>query len=164
MIILSSICLWNSWKTSLRGLSWIIFLRGTLLKLWVSIEMRFYPMKLSFGSIFSIRMHRVILCHGKLFFTPDSLFLVEVWNSNLCPSRGKLWLSYHSSFCTSCRTALCFFLVSSNEISVLRFSSSAKSVVGAILRLNLSPSLQSSFLCETLPWITRLDSQSILEW
>ena len=57
-----------------------------------------------------------------------------------------------------------FFLVLSYRVSVLRSNSSAKSVVGAILGLNRKPSLWSRILCGTQPSITRLGSQSILEW
>ena len=56
------------------------------------------------------------------------------------------------------------FLVLSYSILVLRSNSSAKSVVGGALGLNRNPSLWSRILCGTLPWNTRLGSQSILEW
>ena len=57
-----------------------------------------------------------------------------------------------------------FSMVLSYRILVLRSSSSAKSVVGAALGLNRNPSLWSRIMCGSLPWNTRLGSQSILEW
>ena len=56
------------------------------------------------------------------------------------------------------------FLVLSFRFLVLRSNSSAEFVVCVALGLNRNPSLWSEILCGTLPWNTRLGSQSILEW
>ena len=101
--------------------------------------------------------------HKTVFLTLGGPFLAAVWSNNLSLLMVKLLLFVVRPLIFDIRLHD-IFLVLSYRLLVLRSISSAKSVVGVVLGLNRNPGLWSRISCGTLPWNTRLRSQSILEW